>query len=790
MFRNFFKLALRNLTRNKAYSFINIGGLAIGIAVAMLIGLWIHDELSYNTPYKNYNRIAQVRQFVKFDAEKVCYEVLPIPLAEELRKDYPGFKTVSLFKRGKDVFTIGDKNIREAGSFVEPGFASIVSLSMKTGSGDALKDMKSILLSATLAQKLFGGQDPLQQSIRINNQESLTVAGVYNDFPSNSDFSDLAYLAPWDFYLTQDEVANKSKSEWDDNSWSIYVQIGEQANFDALSAQVKDIRMKKENPPPYKPEFFLHPMSRWHLYDDFKNGVNVGGVIKFVWLFGIIGGFVLLLACINFMNLSTARSERRAREVGIRKAIGSMRRQLIFQFYGESLLITFIAFIISIGLVLLTLPAFNAIASKDIHFPWANPLFWITCIFFTFLTGLIAGSYPSLYLSSFQPIKVLKGTFRTGRFAAIPRRALVVIQFTVSVALIICTTIVFRQIQHAKDRPTGYDNQRLIEMGSIGEELLQHFPALTSDLLQTGAVESVAAASCPITEDWGGTTDFKWKGKPEGLYPLAMMATVTTDYGKTVSWQLAQGRDFSRDFKLDTASIIINEAAVALMSLKEPIGELITIHGKNFQVIGVVKNIVRQSPFIPVPPTMFRSGTTDLSIIDLKLSGNQPRDQSLAAVQSVFKKYNPSETFDYQFVDKQFGEKFAAEQKIGKLAGTFAMLAILISCLGLFGMASFMAERRTREIGVRKVLGASVFSVWRLLSKEFVLLVLIAFVVAAPLAWYFMEKWLNNYEYRTDLSWWIFLGAGAGALVIAILTVSFQAIRAGLSNPVTSLKVE
>lgn len=790
MLRNFFKVAYRNLFRNKGYSFINIGGLAIGMAVSILIGLWIHDELSFNRSHKNYERIGQVWQFVQFGAEKSSYNVMPIPLAAELRSSYPDFEHVSLSKGSSDILAAGDKKFTETGQYVEPDFATMLSLPMQAGSLQGLKDMHAIFLSATLAKQLFGEQDPINQLITINNKYSVKVTGVYENFPANSAFRDVSFLGTWDLYASSEKWIMDSKNEWDNNSWQIYVQLKEGADFKQVSAKIKDIRMKRNDPPAYKPAFFLHPMSRWHLYSDFKDGVNTGGLIQFVWLFGIIGVFVLLLACINFMNLSTARSERRAREVGIRKAIGSARRQLILQFLSESLLIAFIAFVFSIVLVQFSLPVFNSITGKSMHIPWYYVPFWLCALSVCFITGLLAGSYPALYLSSFNPIRVLKGAFKAGRYTALPRRVLVVVQFTVSIILIIATAIVFRQVQYARDRPAGYSRNSLIEIKMNTPELSQHFEALQTDLLQTGAVEGFAASSDPVTEQGGGTTDIRWQGKAPDIRPLVMSNKITHDYGKTIGWQLKEGRDFSRAFKMDSGSIIINEAAAKLMAFKQPLDQTITLSGRNYRVIGVIGDMIRESPFSPVKPTVFVLGNGGLTVMNLKLSQQGNIRESLSKVAPVFKKHNPAGPFDYKFVDAAYQRKFYHEELIGQLAGFFSILAIFISCLGLFGMASFTAEQRTREIGVRKVLGASVFNVWKLLSKEFIFLVMLSFLIAVPVAWYFMHDWLQNYEYRASLSWWIFAVAGAGALFITILTVSFQAIRAGLQSPVKSLRTE
>jgi putative ABC transport system permease protein len=789
MLKNYFTIAWRNLRNSKMYSAINIGGLAVGMTVALLISLWINSEISFNKSFDHYKNIAQLWQNVNFTGEKATYNVMPIPLAQELRTKFPDFKAVSLSSNQSFILSSGEKKLSQTGNYVESSFANIFSLKMEAGNKDGLKEINSIMISQSLAKSLFGTENPIGKIIRINNKSSLKVTGVYEDFPENSAFSDVSCLMPWDLYTSSEQWVHDSKDQWDNNSWQIYVQI-QGSDFKKVSAQIKDIRMKRSEPPPYKPEFFLHPMSKWHLYSDFANGVNIGGLISFVWLFGIIGTFVLLLACINFMNLSTARSEKRAKEVGIRKAIGSMRRQLVVQFFSESILVAMLAFMISLLLAQLTLPFFNGIAGKQIRILWTEPLFWIIGIGFSFFTGLIAGSYPAIYLSSFNPVKVLKGTFRVGRFAAIPRKVLVVIQFSVSLTLIIGTTIVFRQIQYAKNRSVGYNRNGLIEVNMSTPQLYEHYEALRNDLLHSGGVDEFAESSGSITEQSGGVTNISWPGKTPDMHQLFMSNRVTREYGKTIGWHLNGGRDFSKEFTTDSTSMILNESAVRLMALKNPINTTLKWGGKDYQVIGVIKDMVKENPFEPVSPSFFVMNYKEVNTIDIKLSSSLGIAESLAKVEEIFRRYNPASPFAYSFVDDIYGKKFLNEERIGKLAAFFAILAIFISCLGLFGVASFVAEQRTKEIGVRKVLGASIINLWSLLSKEFVGLVIISILISMPLAYYFMHHWLLNYNYRTEISWWIFASAGVAILLITILTVSFQAIKAAISNPVRSLRSE
>ena len=793
MFKNYFKTAFRNLYKNKVHSFINITGLSVGMAVAMLIGLWIWDELSFDGNFQNHNRIAQVGQNVTNNGEVQTWRQMPYPLADELRKSYSSdFKSVVMSTgTGNHILAWGDKKLTISGCFSEPGAPEMFSLKMLNGKRNALKDPSSILISQSTAKAYFGNTDPMSKVLKMDNKENLKVAGVYQDLPKNSSFSDMAFIAPWQFFATINEL-NKMKEPWRPNFATIYVQLTDKADLASLSLKIRDVKLRHVSGQlsKKKPALFLQPMSKWHLYDEFKNGINTGGRIQYVWLFGIIGVFVLLLACINFMNLSTARSEKRAREVGIRKAIGSLRSQLIYQFFSESLLYVLIAFAFSLLLVQLSLPFFNGVADKQMSILWSNPLFWILALGFSLVTGLITGSYPALYLSSFKPIKVLKGSFRVGNLAAIPRKILVVLQFTVSVTLIIGTIVVFRQIQFAKNRPVGYSRNGLIYVPMITEDIHNHFQAVQADLQKTGSIEYIAEAGSPPTGNAGSTSAVEWEGKDPNLSIDFPQNSVSLDYGKTIGWEFAEGRDFSKSFLSDSAAVVINETAVHFMGLKNPVGASIKYYGNQFKIIGVSKDMVTESPYGQVKPSIYFLSKDPSNVVLLRVNPKMSTSDALDKIGKVFKTYNPAQPFEYQFVDLEYAKKFGNEERIGKLASSFACLAIFISCLGLFGMATFAAEQRIKEIGVRKVLGASVFNLWRLMSKEFLLLVVISLLIATPIAYYIMYNWLKNYEYHSNMAWWIFAFTGIGAMMITLLTVSWQAIKAAIASPVKSLRTE
>ena len=796
MIRNYFKIAYRNLVNNKTYSFINIIGLASGMAIATLIGLWIMDEMNYNKSFDHYSKIGQMQIYQTFNNIRGPQTAIPFPLGKEL-KNYSDFKEVAMASWNfEHIVAVDNNKFTRNGMYVEPNFTKIFSLEMVKGTQNGLTDVNVIMLSETLAKSLFGSVEPLGKIVKFDNKADLSVTGVFKDFQNNSDFDEVSFLVPWSYYLADQEWIKNSVNLWDNNSWQCFVQMDEKADIDLTNDKIKDIILHKipNEMTTLQPELFIHPMNRWRLYSGVKDGKFEGGIITFVRLFGIIGLFVLLLACINFMNLSTARSEKRAKEVGIRKSVGSFKGQLISQFLTESMLTVFIAFVISILLVLLSIGWFNDLAGKQISLPYSNLNYWLVSLSFIIVTGLLAGSYPALYLSSFDPVSVLKGTFRVGKFASIPRKVLVVIQFTVSVTLVIGTIIVYNQILYAKDREVGYDRNGLLYVMINTPDLEKaNYETLRNDLINTGMVEEVSKSSSPVTNAWSNTVGFDWEGKEPNSKPLFSNIATSFNYGKTIGLEIIDGRDFSNDFKTDTANLLINEAAAKLIGFKAPVGKyIISNNNKNrkMQIIGVVKNMIMDSPFNPVRPAIFFLDPNWANIYNIKLKTSVATSAALQKVSEVFKKYNPGSPFDYKFVDEDYNNKFASEERIGKLAAFFSILAIFISCLGLFGLASFIAEQRTKEIGVRKILGASVSNLWQLLSKDFVVLVLIASCIAIPISYIYLHEWLQKYEYRTEISWWVFVIAILGALTITLLTVSFQAIKAALMNPVKSLRSE
>lgn len=795
MYKSYFKIGWRNLMRNKGYSLINISSLACAMTVATFIGLWISDELSFNRYHSNYETIAKVHRREVWDGKYEVNDVHVTGLGTLLRNEYGAYFTNVVMVRARveeRVVSFEDKKLTLEGYFMQPEGVGMFSLKMIHGSPDALKDMKSVILSQSTARRLFGDDDPLNQLVSMDAKWDLKVTGVYEDLPKNSEFGDAAYFAPLDLYL--DNWA--TLTAWDNYHMIIYTQIHPGGDFNKISSVIKDITLPHLNEEKRlsKPEIFLHPMRKWHLHAQWENGVEVTSErMKFVWFYGSIGVFVLILACINFMNLSTARSEKRSKEVGIRKTIGSYRTQLIQQFYGESFLVTLIALCVCLVFVALLLPWFNDVADKGISLPFDDPQFWLVVTAFVLLTTLLAGSYPALYLSSFKPVTVLKGTMRRGRPTV--RRVLVILQFTVSVSLVVGTAVVYKQIQYAKNRPVGYVRDGLISIRPKSPEYYGKYEVLRNELKKTGVVEEIAEANYPVTSTRGWNGGFEWEGMPEGFEQSFNTIFVTPEYGKTVGWEVVAGRDFSRDVASDMSPIILNESAVKLMGLKDPVGLVVNWKtewrgSSTHKVVGVVKDMLKGSPYEPTFPSVIFASPDDQQWLFIRLRDGINAGDALPHIQSTFASIVPSAPFDYKFADEDYASKFKSEEQVEKLSATFAFLAILISCSGLFGLALFVTEQRKKEMGIRKVLGATVMSLLGMLSKEFIVLVGIACAIAVPVSYQFMKSWLTQYQYRTDLTWTLFAGITAGAIMITFFTVLLQALKAALTNPAESIRTE
>ena len=797
MLTNYFKTAWRNLINNKVYSALNILGLATGMAVALLIGLWVKDQSSYDQFLPGYQQAYQVKYNCNNNGEIITRIEVCIPLADALKKDIPEIAHTALafgpasYGTLSDLLATSDKKISPNGLVAGAEFLDIFQYPLLEGNADkALQDPSSIVLTESTARALFGNAEPMGRIVRSNNSDERKVTGVLKDLPRNSTFQ-FDYITPFSAFASGGWV-KAATTNWNHTFFQLYAALKPNASYAEVDPKIRTI-VKKYAPETYstfQQQVIMQPLKDWHLYTDYRNGIAVGGLVDYVRLFSIIGILVLLIACINFMNLSTARSEKRAKEVGVRKVIGSTRKGLITQFLVESVVTTTIAFVLSLLFVQLVLPAFNAMTRTSIAIPWSNGLFWLIMISYVLFTGLLAGSRPAFYLSSFQPVKVLKGTMKTGSAATLPRKILVVLQFTCSIALIISTVIVYQQIQHAKDRPRGYDPNRLLISSAGGT----NYSALKHEALQTGMVSSMTRSLSPATEVYSHNTIDDWPGKlPNEPLSLAMNALYDSDYFKTLNIPLVAGRNFVGNYAVDSTDVILNEAAVKRMRLTNPINQYIRWSLSNapnrLRIIGVVKDALTNAPFAPAEPTIFVYQPWTFTIM-YRLAPTVNTQTALAALKPIFNKYNPDYPFEYHFVDENYAAHFELEMLIGRLAGIFATLAVFISCLGLFGLAAYVAEQRTKEIGVRKVLGASVPQVFLLLTKDFIILVIISCVIASPVAFYFLQNWLQQYSYRIRIGPGVFILSSILAIFITVVTISFQAIKAALMAPAKSLRTE
>ncbi len=788
MIRNYFKIAFRSLIKNPAYSFINVGGLAIGIASSILILLWVADEYSFDRFHKNYNSIYRLYQSQQWAQGIGTNTSMPYPLMEAIKNKTNQVKHIAMTNWGEgNTLQVGEKRLNRFGMSASEDFFKIFSFDMIEGDPNtALNDPSSIVITESTAKAFFGDQDPINKFIRIDNDRDQKVTGVVKDVPRQSQFT-FDYILPFSYYeLTQSWVP-QVRDKWDNNVLQLYVQLQPNATEAEVNASIQDI-IKDNNPKAPTAKLFLHPVSKWRLYSNFENGKNTGGMIDYVRLFTVIAIFVLIIACINFMNLATARSESRAREVGIRKSVGSRRKELIFQFLGESLVITFISFLLALVLVELLLPSYNVIVNKNISIDYSNPKLWVISAGLVLITGIFSGSYPAFYLSAFQPVKVLKGKVNVGKGASTPRQVLVTLQFGFSIFLIIGTIVIYQQIMHVKNREIGYDRENLIQIW-INNELDTNFQTIRQELVNTGAVKSVCKSNSPVTAVFANN-EVQWPGMPTDQRVSFTTIATEYDYTETMGIKMIEGRDFSRDFKSDSSAVIINQAAADFMGMKEPLGKKIKLMGQDLEIIGVTPNVVMASPYVPVEPLTMYFNPTWASTVTVRLNKTGDLNESIEKVRGVFKKLNPNYPFEFRFVDAVFEQKFSTINLISRLASIFAFLAIMITCLGLLGLAAFTAEQRTKEVGIRKVMGASVASLVVLISKDFSRLVIFAFLLSSPLAWWFLNNFLQRYPYRVEIAWWVLLMAGAGALILALIIVSTQALRAATANPVNSLKNE
>jgi ABC-type antimicrobial peptide transport system permease subunit len=784
MLKNYFTIAWRNLFKNIGFSLTNILGLAIGMACAMFILLWVQNELNYDKFHKNYKNIYQLMAHRNFNNEIMTGKEMVFPLAPSIESAYPQIKkAVVTSAQEPHVLSIGDVKLKKNGYTVSNHFFDLFSWSfIKGDAASAIDDPGSIVLTESAAKALFGDADPINKVVRIDDNADFKVTALVKDVPGNSTLQ-FDYVIPYSYSL---EGVKRNMNEWTNSSWDVYLQITPGADIAQLNKKIT--ALKKQHSPGEASNYFAFPISKWHLHSNFKNGKNVGGMIEYVRLFSIIGIIILLVACINFMNLSTARSEKRAKEVGIRKTLGSAKKQLVFQFFFESVILAFISFILSLIAVYFLLPSFNQLVGKHLVLDLGQPFFWIGAVAVILSTGIIAGSYPALYLSSFNPVKVLKGAFQGGKKTILARHVLVVGQFVISIVLISATIIIYKQIQHVKDRDMGYNPDNLIMIPATAATQ-KNFTVIKQELLNTGMINAVTRTSSPITEVWWKTPGPDWEGKPGNTNMIFSGMSAEVDFIKTMGIKLLTGRDFSGT-PSDSSVMLLNKAAVDIMGLKDPVGMPMRYNGKTYTVTGITSNVVMESPYKPVDPMMIINYPDYSNSIAIRLNNNVLPQKALGSIETVFKKYNSAFPFEYQFANQEFGKKFITEELINKITNIFAALAIFICCIGLAGLAAFTIEKRFREIGIRKVLGASVQQLLLLISKEFLGLVVVALVIATPLSWWLMNNWLENYDYRVSVSLWLFGIVGLSVLLIALLIVSLNTLRAAMANPVKSLRTE
>ena len=786
MIRNYLKIAWRNLFRNKGFSATNLLGLTIGITCTILISLWVKDELTYDKFHANYKSIYKLYANRDFNNQIFTDQNMVLPLAGTIEKSIPQVENaVVTTHRQSHVLRYGDKKLKKDGYTVSEHFFNMFSWKFINGSpSTALPDAYAIVLTQSTAKSLFGNDDPINKIIKVDNDYEAKVTAIVEDPPGNSTFQ-------FDFINSFNYAGNflsQAMTNWQNSSWDVFLQVKAGANLKAIEKNINDIKYQHDPDDKKISTYFTFPMNKWRLESEFKDGKNVGGMIEYVRLFSIIAIIILLIACVNFMNLSTARSEKRAREVGVRKTLGSGKRQLIFQFFSESIILASIAFVFSILAVFLLLPFFNELVDKHLSLDITQPLFWGVALGLIAFTGFVAGSYPALYLSSFNPVKVLKGTFKPGKEAVLPRHILVVGQFAISILLISATIIIYQQIQHIKNRDIGYDPNNLI-MIPASQDTQNTFSAIEDELIKTGMVSAVNRSFSPITDIWWRAQAPDWDGKPAGGELIVARMATDVNYTKTMGVKVLQGKDFS-GVPADSSNMLINEAAVKAMQLKEPIGTQLRYGTFKFTVIGVTSDVIMGSPFTAVDPLLTHFSRDNINSINIRLASSAKPQQAIKAIEPIFRKYNPAYPFEYKFVDEEFNRKFLTEDLISRITNIFAGLAIFICCIGLAGLASFTIEKRVKEIGIRKVLGATLGQLLTLISKDFLKLVLIAFVIATPLAWWFMNNWLEKYPDRINISIWLFGAVGLLILLLALVVVCLNIMKAAVTNPTKSLRTE
>lgn len=791
MFKNFIKTTLRTLVKNKTYSFLNIFGLATGVACAGLIFLWVEDEMHFDTFQQKKNNLYSLANNQNFDGKIFTFtgvnsQATPGPAAEAVKTQIPGVANTARMSGGnRSLFTLGDKSVYETGKYADSSILNMFTLEFVQGkAANAFKQLNSIVITERMAKHFFGeDKNVVGKVLKADNANNFTVSGVIKNLPDNSSIS-FDWLAPFEIYYKQ----NSYLTSWGANAINTFVELSPGANITSINKALYGLVQKHE--PTSNTRMFLFSMNDWHLRSKFVDGKQAGGGIDYVQTFSIIAWIILVIACINFMNLATARSEKRAKEVGVRKVMGAGKGLLIAQFIGEAICMAAIAVIVGVALIILVMPMFNILVQKQLSLGLSNPVHIAALAGIAIFSGIVAGSYPALYLSSFNPIFVFKGIKLKSGGAAVVRKGLVVLQFTTSIILIISTIIIYQQIQHIKSRDLGYNRNNLVTI-PVNGNIIQNFDAIKLAMINTNAVENVALNSMNVLDrgDNGSISNLQWDGKNPNLNVLVSFRSINPGFINTAGMHMAAGREFT-NVKNDSTNILVTESFAKLMGKGNPIGKLVTGGPYKFTIIGLVKDYVYDDMYGSPDPVVFTCNPQQASYVYVRLKPTEHPGQAITKLGAVMKTFNPAYPFEYTFLDDAFNQLFTGEMLVSKLSRIFAILAIIISCLGLFGLSAYTAERRTKEIGIRKVLGASITNITNLLSKEFVTLVVIASLIAFPVAWYTTTSWLQQYTYRISVNWWVFLAAGASALIIALATISFQSVKAALMNPVKSLRTE
>jgi len=788
MLTNYLKIALRNLLRQKGYSLLNVAGLAVGLACAFLITVWIQDEVRYDRFHESGDRLYRVMRHVYSGDEIRTSNSVTFNIAHALEEAYPEVEDVTVVTQPVTlVMKRGELAIYEWGLYAGPQFFDMFSWNLVQGDpAEVLRDPTSIVISTSLAQKYFGS-DWRQHAVGgtisdpVYDLGDFTVTGVFEDVPNNSSLQ-FDFVLPIEVFVRQNEWLHS----WMNSGIRIFVRTHEDADGSALSEKITDIQ--NEYIEGFRSDIFLQPYVDQRLYSNFRDGMLAGGMIDYLRIFGVVAIMIVLIASINFMNLATARSMRRAREIGVRKAIGAGRRSLASQFLGESALLVFVAFILAVGLVFAVLPAFNGLTEKDIAIADLGVSTLLVFAGIGVLTALLAGSYPALYLSSFDPVGILRGTFRLSGGSVRLRRVLVVFQFAMSILLIVGTITVYRQIQYIHSKNLGLDRENVISLFMHGD-MPEQFDTVKEELLRRPGIAHVTSTSTNPLNVGGNTHSVLWRGKDPDAQISMSIITANFDFLDVMKIELAAGRDFDPAFGTDSVNYIINERALEVMGFERPLGERLSFWGDSGTIVGVAKDFHMTSLYNEIEPTIIRLRPEQALNLYVRTEPGQI-SQALASLEGIYTTFAPGHPFEPQFLDDDFREMYRSETVIGSLAGIFTGIALFIACLGLFGLASFTAQQRTKEIGVRKVLGATVGGLASLLSRDFIALVMIAFVLAAPPAYILARGWLGNFEYRTEMGPGIFVLTGTLVIVIAVATVGYQSVRAALADPVKCLRYE